>query len=90
MAHAFVELNKEMHGRICARGMNALLQHNRDDTIARQEKEIQTLKRKLEETTKDNMELSTRNREMSIRWMHARRTIFNIVTNDGEDDSDEE
>ena len=72
MAHTFVELNKEMHGRICAHGMNALLHYNRDDTIARQEKEILTLKRKLEEMTRDKNDMSTRRNEMSTRLIHAR------------------
>ena len=118
-----------MRGRTCARGMNALLHHNRDDTIGRQEKEIQTLKRKLEEMTRDKNDMSAHNKEMSTRLMHTRLTmresfddvrdymleasqaegwarlhesahwrdtynslqdIFNIVTNEGEDDSERE
>ena len=48
MAHAFIALNKEVHGRICEHGLDVMLQRNRDDTIARQELEIKDLKRKLE------------------------------------------
>ena len=53
MAHAFIELNTEIHGRICERGLEVVLQHNRDNTIAMQADEIKDLKRKLEAQTKD-------------------------------------
>ena len=131
MAHASIELNKKMHGRICVRGMNALLQHNRDDTIARQEKEIQTLKRKLVEERgetqfykisrnnlidekedltdrlthtrrfmRDNFDavrdyMDTCRRSGSLEeayWRNAYNSLqeaFDIVTNVGEDDSEE-
>ena len=131
MAHAFVELNKETHGRICASGLTALLHHNRDDTIARQEKEIQTLKRKLAEERGETQfyKISRNNlidekEDLTDRLTHTRRfmrdnfdavrdcmdtcrqsgsreeayernaynslqEVFDIVTNVGEDDSEE-
>ena len=134
MAHAFVELNKEAHGRICASGLNTLLQHNRNNIISKQEREIRTLKRKLarERTTLNTYKISRRtimeerdvlcdrladarfvmreNFDAVRGYMHkasqaegwtpfhesdhwkdafdSLHEVFNIVTNNGEDDSE--
>ena len=47
MAAAFFELNKIQHQDICYNGLQITFESNRQTTIARQEKEIQTLKRKV-------------------------------------------
>ena len=53
MAHAFIELNTEAHGRICQRGLEMVLHHNRENAIAVQAAEIKDLKRKLKLQTED-------------------------------------
>ena len=44
---AYLELSKIQHGLICQEGLQITFESNRQTTIARQEKEIQTLKRKV-------------------------------------------